>query len=127
LPQVLSDGSTLAAPCPVSLLQPSDKWWANWSNLVFYAMATNFAPADRTAPANCCLIVNPPSASPDWKLVVFVAGRPILTQSRGIGALEVNYLEDANANATTNGAEIGAGSFTQAHASVSFNDVLLFK
>jgi hypothetical protein len=131
LPQTLSDATTWAASCPIAMDTAQKKWWGNWSNLVFYAIASNYAPPP---PGGMLLTVNPPSPVANKKVVVLVAGRPLSVlvpsphlQTRGVGASELNYLEDANADATANGADTGAGIFKQAPRSITFDDSVAFK
>jgi type II secretory pathway pseudopilin PulG len=130
LPQTLSDATSWAAPCPAAMDTAAKKWWGNWSNLVFFAIASNYAPVG----GSMFLTVNPPSAAANKKVVVLVAGRPLNVlvpsphlQSRGVGATELNYLEDANADAIANGADIGTGILKQAHRSITFDDSVVFR
>ena len=130
LPQTLSDATTWAAPCPAAMDTLAKKWWGNWSNLVFFGVASSYAPVV----GGMLLTVNPPSAAANKRVVVLVAGRPLSVsvpsphlQSRGVGASELNYLEDANADATANGAASGAGIFKQATRSLTFDDAVVFR
>lgn len=130
LPQTLSDATSWAASCPAAMDTAAKKWWGNWSNLVFFAIASNYAPVG----GSMLLTVNPPSPVTNKRVGVLVAGRPLSVlvpsphlQSRGVGASELNYLEDANADATANGADTGAGILKQAPRSITFDDVLVFR
>ena len=98
-----------------------DKWWANWSNLVFYAIASPYAPNNPIPSCGTCLSVNPPSPSANKVVVVLVAGRPIGLQARGVGALESAYLEDANATGSV------TSIFKQTAATATFDDVAVFQ
>ncbi len=130
LPQTLSDATSWAASCPAAMDTAAKKWWGNWSNLVFFAIASNYAPVGGSQ----LLTVNPPSAVANKRVIVLVAGRPLNVpvpsphlQCRGVGASELNYLEDANADASANGADIGAGIFKQAPRSITFDDAVVFR
>jgi type II secretory pathway pseudopilin PulG len=109
---------TWPASCPVSRSTAQQQWWANWQNLVFYALANGYEPD--AWPVGCgggCLTVNSPSPA-DKKAVVVVAGRRLGGQSRGVGRPADDYLEDTNAN--------GGSYYKQAPAGATFNDTLLF-
>jgi hypothetical protein len=97
---------------------------------VFFSIASSYAPVAGGA----LLTVNPPSPAADKKVVVLTAGRPLNVllpsphlQNRGVGASELNYLEDANADATANGADTGAGILKQAPRNITFDDVVVFR
>ncbi len=93
------------------------QWWANWSNLVFYGVATDYAP-NGTAVCGSCLAVDPPGTA-NKAVVVLVAGRALAGQTRGTGSAAPNYLEGGN--------EAGvAGLFKRAAVSPTFNDLVVF-
>jgi type II secretory pathway pseudopilin PulG len=106
------------ANCPITMSLNQHKWWANWQNLVFYGVASGYAP--NASPTGCgsCLTVNAPAPA-DKQVVVLVAGRRFTGQTRGVGASLPNYLEDVNAT--------GGNTFKKAPASGSFNDQLVFR
>ena len=103
---------------PVTAAEIAAKqWWANWSNLVFYGVATDYAP-NGTAVCGSCLAVDPPGTA-NKAVVVLVAGRALAGQTRGTGSAALNYLEGGN--------EAGAGGlFKRAAVSPTFNDVVVF-
>ena len=115
-------------------------WWTNWKEMVFYAVAQNYQPADPVsfvlgvpAPGPCgsCLTVNPPSAAANKKFVVMVAGKRLSLSavagvqpraSTGDKSTAGNYLEGEND--WTAGV---ADTFSQQSATNTFNDYLLFQ
>jgi len=106
-------------PCPAPMVANADKWWANWQNLLFFAVAPGYAPD--ASPIGCgtgCLTVNAPSVA-DKRVVVLVAGLPLAGQARGVGTAAGNYLEDENADGST--------PFRKAPASGTFDDQLIFQ
>jgi type II secretory pathway pseudopilin PulG len=120
LPATDHDGwsGTWPAGCPVSRSGAQHAWWANWQNLVFYAMADGYEPDVWSVGCGAgCLIINYPSPA-DKKAVVIVAGRRLSGQTRGVGRPADDYLEDTNAN--------GGTHYKQAPPSGTFNDTLLF-
>lgn len=95
-------------------------WWSSWKEIVFFAVADEYKPTGTAAPCGTCLTVNPPSVSPDKKVVVMVAGKVFANQSRTTNAHKgavTNYLEAPNN---------GGVSFAQQHATSSFNDVVVY-
>jgi type II secretory pathway pseudopilin PulG len=123
---------------PVGAGTPTTWWWNNWKEMVFYAVAQNYQPADPLssvlgvpAPGPCgnCLTVNPPSAAANKKFVVMVAskrlsgvafGQPRV--SAGDKSTAAKYLEGEN-DWTTGAAD----TFAQQPATSTFNDYLLFQ
>ena len=97
------------------------KWWANWSNLVFFAVAPGYAPDMATPGCGTCLTVNPPSGTATRRVIVLVAGRPILGEVRGIGSSQAAYLEDANRDGSL------TTLFKQAGATSTFNDTVVYQ
>lgn len=103
-------------------------WWhnTNWRELIFYSVSNKHKPRDSTTfPTACtaCLVVNPPSAAFDKKVVVILAGNKLLGQNRTTKsdkANPANYLEAANASSNTT--EV----FQQSPASSTFNDLVWF-
>jgi len=108
------------------------KWWLNWKEHMFYAVAEAYQPAT-VSPSLCgsspnsCLTVNPPSPTPDRRAVVMVAGKKLaavlpdipIGQVRGDVSQKgniTNYLEGKNADDLPN-------SFTSGPATATFNDV----
>jgi hypothetical protein len=96
------------------------KWWANWSNLTFFAVAPGYA-ADSPIPAcgSCLSLI--PSGLGNIRVAVLIAGRPVMGQTRGVGATESGYLENEN--------RTGAVSlvFKQAPSSATFNDTVVYQ
>lgn len=110
-----------AKRCPVAMVDNEDRWWANWSNLVFYAVAPGYAPSASPPGCGTCLTVNAPSGAATRQVVVLVAGRPILGEVRGIGSAELAYLEDANRDGAL------TTLFKQAASSSTFNDTVVYQ
>ena len=127
LPQTLTATETSGfsrdwpAGCPVPMAAHKDEWWANWLNLVFFAVAPAYAPDAAAVNCGVCLILNPPSAFASRRVIVLVAGRPIIGQTRGLGSTAFAYLEDANRD--------GAVTlvFKQGAASATFNDTVVYQ
>jgi hypothetical protein len=109
-------------------------WWMNWKELVFYGVAQAYAPTASpfiayptplAAPTGCtgsdCLVVNPPSATNDKRVVVLMTGRALVGQTRATDAARnaiTNYLEGTNTSHPT---------FARGASSATFNDVVLFR
>jgi hypothetical protein len=108
-----------SSTCPIALSLPAQKWWANWQNLVFFAIAPVAAPDSSATACGTCLSVMPPSSLADKRLVVLVSARALSGQIRGVGADPAQYLEEANA--------AGGALFTQRAGSASFNDRVLYQ
>ena len=131
LPQMLaattSDSSgwmsgSWPASCAIAADSNANKWWNNWKNLVFYAVAPSYGPGLGVPSCGVCLTVSPSSATQDKHVAVLVAGRQLGSwQRRGLGADAKNYLEDANAA----GGSPGWTTFKRGVASATFNDVLV--
>lgn len=68
-------------------------WWANWREQVFAAIDPACAPGGTGCPASCSLVVN---GQPGQCLAVFVAGRSLTGQNRGVPANLANFLENGN-------------------------------
>ena len=111
-------------------------WWANWKELIFYSVADDYSPNGYPAPAGCnstCLIVNPPSATRDKKIMVIVAGKALPGQARTTitdKATVSNYLEGNNATGAVTAANTTGntgGTFEQSPRSTAFNDTLLYQ
>jgi len=110
------------ASCAIAADANANKWWNNWKNLVFYALAPAYGPGLGTPGCGVCLAVSPSSTVQDKRVAVLVAGRQLGTwQRRGLGADVMNYLEDANAA----GGAPGWTSFKRGAASATFNDVVV--
>lgn len=105
-------------------------WWPNWKEHVFYAVADAYKPD--SAQPNCgvagtCLSVNPPSATKDKQIAVFVAGRRLSgvtgaqprTSNSDKGTIG-NYLEDGNAKPLDE-------TFVKKSPSATFNDHVLYR
>jgi hypothetical protein len=123
---------------PVGAGTPTTWWWNNWKEMIFYAVAQNYQPADPfssvlgvPAPGPCgnCLTVNPPSAAANKKFVVMVAskrlsgvafGQPRV--SAGDKSTAANYVEGENEWTTT-----APDTFIQQPATATFDDYLLFQ
>lgn len=103
------------ASCPIPMSSPAQRWWANWQNLVFFAVAPAAAPDSPWPACGACLSIAP-SLSADRHVVVLVAGRALAGQIRGIGAGTGAYLEATNP---------GGGPQFTAQAAAAFNDVVL--
>ena len=110
--------ATWPADCPISNLANGHKWWANWQNLVFFAIAPAFAPNGAAAGCGACLIVDPPASVQDKHVVVVVAARALAGQVRGVSAATSAYLEGTNS---------AGSSFTQHAANATFNDRVVFQ
>ena len=117
------DWNAAAGNCPIGMLpaHPEHQWWANWSNLVFFAVAPGYAPNVAAPGCGTCLSVNAPSGPASRQVVVLVAGRPILGEARGIGTSELAYLEDANRDASS------TTLFKQAATTSTFNDTVVYQ
>jgi hypothetical protein len=131
LPQTLSataqSAGILAAKwpssCPIAADDNAKKWWNNWKNLVFYAVASAYAPSMGVPVCGACLSVVAPAGTSEQHVAVLVAGRTLgAWQRRGPGANATHYLEDLNAR----GGLPGWSSFKRDAASASFNDVLIY-
>jgi type II secretory pathway pseudopilin PulG len=109
-------------------------WWLNWKEHVFYAVADAYKPA-ATLPTcggtGTCLVVNPPSATANKQVAVFVAGRRLSGVAGGqprsdanpaISNLNkgtiANYLEGENATSVDD-------IFSSNTSSPIFNDHVL--
>jgi hypothetical protein len=108
------------SPCPIGMLINKDKWWANWVNLVFVAVAPGYAPDAAVPGCGTCLTVNP-SAATSRRVIVLVAGRPLAGESRGLGITELAYLEDANRDGSS------TSVYKQAAATATFNDTVVYQ
>ncbi len=122
LPATAANGlaSAWTSPCPIGMLANKDKWWANWVNLVFVAVAPSYAPDIAVPGCGPCLTVNP-SAIASRRVVVIVAGRPLAGETRGIGSTELAYLEDANRDGSS------TSVYKQAAATATFNDTVVYQ
>jgi len=110
------------ASCAIAADSDANKWWNNWKNLVFYALAPSYGPGSGAPGCGVCLTVSPSTTAQDKRVVVLVAGRPLGSwQRRGPAANVTNYLEDVNAS----GASPGWASFKRGPASATFNDVVI--
>lgn len=116
-------------------------WWTNWKDIVFYGVADAYKPADPVsalvgvpASGGCgsCLIINPPSAAADKRVVVAVAGKRLSAASYIAGNNQprtsmankqdpTNYLEGENNNPPV------ASIYEQQPISASFSDFLLYQ
>lgn len=97
-------------------------WWLNWKEMVFFALADGYKPTVATPRCSGgCLIVSPPSALADKRVVVLVAGKMLAGQVRTSfidkGNL-ANYLELPNS--------VGI-SYAQQNANGGFNDVVVYR
>jgi type II secretory pathway pseudopilin PulG len=113
-------GNTWPEHCPIGMQENQYKWWANWVNLVFVAVAPGYA-ADKTAPGCGTCLTLLPAAPGNAHVVVLVAGRPILLEVRGIGSPESSYLEDENRTGSS------TLVFKQAAGSDTFNDTVVYQ
>jgi type II secretory pathway pseudopilin PulG len=116
LPSSLASGlsGTWPADCPIRMATSPQAWWANWQNLMFYAVAPEHAPDASMVGCGTCLSVN---GAPGRRVVVLAADRPLTGQVRGVGTAAVHYLEAPN--------EVGGPAFTRDVASGTFNDYVL--
>ena len=120
----LADDWNAASPpfaCPIGMSRLEHQWWANWSNLVFFAIAPGYAPGVATPGCGACLTVNAPSGTANRQVIVLVAGRPILGEVRGIGSSDSAYLEDANRDGSL------TTLFKQAASTSTFNDTVVYQ
>jgi hypothetical protein len=142
-----SNSNCMSSNWPASCGITQGSWWTNWKESVFYGLASNYAPASPTStwtwgggwsygqvPAGggcggtACLLVNPPSAAVDKRVVVVVAGKRLSPvnggQPRTFAANKsdpANYLEGTNVNTAT------SYTYEVQPISVSFNDFLLYQ
>jgi len=139
-------GLCMSSVWPVSCGITQGNWWTNWKDLVFYGLASAYAPASPTgtwwapwtwgpvpASGGCsggseCLLVNPPSATIDKRVVVAVAGKRLSAVAGGQPRTNTsdkqdpaNYLEGTNVNCAT------CYTYEVQSTSGSFNDFLLYK
>lgn len=105
--------------CPIHWATPPQKWWANWQNLMFLAIAPGYAPSAALPTCGACLAVAPASPVSDKRFVVIVAGRALSGQVRGIGAPPAAYLEDLNV--------AGGVVFVARDADAGFNDTVVYE
>ncbi len=105
--------------CPIAMTGPQHLWWANWTDQLFYAVASTVAADTPVAGCGSCLTVDPPSALPDKRFVVLVAGAPLPGQVRGPGATPAAYLEGGNAD--------GDDFLLQLPHDATFNDQAVFE
>lgn len=109
----------------------SSGWWLNWKELVFYAVADAYKPVLAPMPPACgttgtCLTVNPPSATANKQVAVFVAGRRLAgvasgqprTSNNNKGTI-TNYLENQNSTPSD-------GTFERNAITPTFNDATTF-
>jgi len=105
-------------------------WWPNWKEHVFYAVADAYKPGlsqPGCGGSGTCFSVNPPSATPDKQIAVFVAGRRLpsipgaqpRTSNADKGTIG-NYLEDENSSPLNE-------MFSKKMFSAVFNDHVLYK
>ena len=110
------------AACAIAADSDANKWWNNWKNLVFYALAPSYGPGSGMPGCGVCLTVSPSTTAQGKRVAVLVAGRQLGSwQRRGVGATVTNYLEDANAS----GGSPGWTSFKRGAPSATFNDVVV--
>ena len=115
-------------------------WWVNWKDMVFYGVASPYAPASPVWwgalpwPGGCgtCLTVDPPSPSSNKRVVVAVAGRRLSVANYAAGNNQPRttltekrdptyYLEGTNDNTST------SNTYEQQTISNSFSDFLLYQ
>jgi hypothetical protein len=113
--------SSSSPACPISMSENKYKWWANWVNLVFFSVAPPYAPDSASPACGACLTVNPPSPAASRRVIVLVAGRPIIGESRGVGSSQVAYLEDANRDGSL------TAIFKQGSPTSTFNDTVAYE
>lgn len=105
--------------CPIAWSAPPQKWWANWQNLVFFAIAPAYSPNAAVPACGACLAIAPASPVNDKRFIVMVAGRALAGQVRGIGAAVSAYLEDLNGS--------GGPVFVARDADLTFNDTVVYE
>lgn len=117
----LSSGMAMSWPasCPITWSTPQHKWWANWQNLVYFAIAPAYSPSTAAPACGACIAVAPGSPTSDKRFVVLVAGQALAGQSRGVGATASAYLEDLNAS--------GGPIFVAREADLTFNDTVVYE
>jgi type II secretory pathway pseudopilin PulG len=86
----------------------STGWWLSWKEMVFFALADAYKPVSAPMPVpacgtGTCLTVNPPSATVNKQVAVFVAGRRLAGVAGGQPRISnndkgtiTNYLENQN-------------------------------
>jgi hypothetical protein len=110
-------------------------WWNNWREMVFYALADAYKPANLdttpTTPPECnktgtCLKINPPEVTANKKVAIFLARRSLNSVSSGqprttpsVKGNIANYLENENSTPADD-------VFTKAISSDIFNDLVLY-
>ena len=117
----IDSGSTMSASwtstCNLGFNNTS--WWMNWKELVFYSVADACSPTGTGPCSSTCATVTTATPTTNPQVVVLVAGRTILAESRSTDTQRntaSNYLEGVNAS---------GGTTYQASASTSdFNDTL---
>lgn len=138
------NSNCMSSSWPVSCSITQGNWWTNWKEMVFYGLASAYAPASPTGswwsgygpvPAGgpCgggseCLLVNPPSAAIDKRVVVAVAGKRLSGVAGGQPRTSTankqdpaHYLEGTNDNTAT------SYTYEVQPMSASFNDFLLYQ
>lgn len=110
----------------------SSGWWLNWKEMVFFSLADAYKPVPAPMPVpacgttGTCLTVNPPSATANKQVSVFVAGRRLAgvasgqprTSNNDKGTI-TNYLENQNATPSD-------GTFERNAITPTFNDATAF-
>lgn len=141
----LTPGICMYGNWPLSCGHTQGNWWTNWKEMVFYGVAQPYQPADSLfgvpAPGvcggacpgpNCCLTVNPPSATANKRVVVAVAGKRLSVAAYPTGNNQprttmankqdpTNYLEGTNDNTAT------SYTYEQQPISASFSDFLEYQ
>ena len=78
------------------------QWWFNWKEFVFYGVGPGYEPGGVRNCTAGCLAIDPPSSTPDKRVVVIAAGKRIAAVAGGQPRDDVNkgtlanYLEDQN-------------------------------
>jgi hypothetical protein len=132
----------MSSSWPTAATITQGSWWMNWKEQVFYGVAEAYAPAVTgisILPPNVfiptsggcgnCLLVNPPSAAVNKRVVVVVAGKQLSgvnggqpRTSTGNKQDPANYLEGENGNNTAT-----SYIYEYSPTSTSFNDFLLYQ
>lgn len=135
----IDSGSTMSAswPATCTLGFYNTSWWMNWKDLVFYGVASDYAPSSSPAPSSCasaaCLTVNPfPTTK---QVVVIVAGPPISGQTRSANCNTIpapcntpsNYLEGTNVTAWSTNASGSTSTYQGGVATTSFDDLAVYQ
>jgi hypothetical protein len=123
-----SDSAAMNTTWPTACNIAVGGWWINWKEMVFYAVASPYQPVSPLTAPSCgaCLTVDPPAATTNQHVAVFVAGRRLGGVAAGqMRASDIdkgtiqNYLENQNATPADD-------IFERNLATQAINDVAVF-